>query len=304
MAIKKSNDNKMDQGAGIKVNKTYKLFINGAFPRTESGRYTELKSAGGAFMANICLASRKDFRNAAVAARSAQQSWQDRTAYNKSQIIYRIAEMLEQKQSLFVAEMVDMGYSKNRAEKEFRNGVDMLVYYSGWCDKYMQVYSNVNPVASSHFNFSVPEPMGIIASMASNNSALLGIIQAIIPAICGGNTVVVLASESYPATAITFAEVLATSDVPAGVINILTGNRTELGHHFASHMDINAVVIWDAESADSLEIGNHAADSVKRLKFYESENLETASPDYIMALQEIKTTWHPIENISGSKSGY
>jgi len=304
MATKKSNDKSTAQKADIKVNKTYKLFINGAFPRTESGRYTELKSAAGTFMANICLASRKDFRNAAVAARSAQQSWQDRSAFNKSQIIYRIAEMLEQKQALFVDEMIEMGYSKSRAVKEFSNAVDMLVYYAGWCDKYVQVYSNVNPVASSHFNFSVPEPMGIVASMASNNSALIGIIQAIIPAICGGNTVVVLASEWYPATAITFSEVLATSDVPAGVINILTGNRTELGHHFASHMDINAVVIWDAESADSIEIGTHAADSVKRLKFYESKNLETGSPDYIMALQETKTTWHPIENITGSKSGY
>lgn len=304
MATKKSNTNKPAQTAELSINKTYKLFINGAFPRTESGLYFQLDNADGSFMANMCLASRKDFRNAVVAARSAQQSWQDRAAFNRSQIVYRIAEMLDQKRDLFVSEMVAMGYGKSAAEKEFRASVDLVVYYAGWCDKYAQVFSNVNPVASSHFNFSVPEPTGVVATMAANNVALSGIIQAIIPVISGGNTVVALASEKYPATAISFAEVLATSDVPAGVVNILTGKRAQLYTHFASHMDVNAVVIWDAAKDDTIKVGSLAADSVKRTHFYESKNTITGNPDLIMNLQEIKTTWHPIQNISGSKSGY
>lgn len=302
----KKSDSKVKRGANadLSVNKTYKLFINGAFPRTESGRYFELKNSEGDFMANICLASRKDFRNAAVAARSAQQGWSDKTAYNRSQIIYRMAEMLDQKKSLFIDEMILMGISSASANMEFEQAVDLLVYYAGWCDKYIQVYSNVNPVASSHFNFSLPEPTGLVAVLASNESALVGLIQAVIPGVCGGNSVVVLASEKYPATAISFAEVLATSDLPSGVINILTGSRKELLSHFASHMDVNAVLGWDINSGDAVEIGTLGADSVKRTKFYESENLETGSPDYIMDTQEIKTTWHPIQNIAGSKSGY
>lgn len=290
--------------ADLSINKTYKLFINGAFPRTESGRYVPIHDESGKFIANICVGSRKDFRNAVVAARSAQQGWQDRSAYNKSQIVYRIAEMLDQKQDVFVKEMTDLGYTKAKAEKEFTSAVDTVVYYAGWCDKYMQIFSNVNPVASSHFNFSIPEPSGVVAVMATQTSALLGMIQAVIPAICGGNTVVVLASDSYPTSAITFAEVLATSDVPAGVINILTGNRDELKTHFASHMDVNSLVVWDAEKSHALEMGKLAANNVKRVKFYESETLSDSNPYFIMDLQEIKTTWHPIQNITGSKAGY
>lgn len=302
----KKSDSKVKKGtsADLTVNKTYKLFINGAFPRTESGRYFELKNADGDFMANICLATRKDFRNAVVAARSAQQGWSDKTAYNRSQIVYRMAEMLDQKKSLFIDEMILMGISSASAKKEFEQAVDLLVYYAGWCDKYIQIYSNVNPVASSHFNFSLPEPTGLLAVLASNESPLVGLIQAVIPGICGGNSVVVLASEKYPATAISFAEVLATSDLPAGVINILTGSRKELLNHFASHMDVNAILTWDATQADSIEISTLGADSVKRIRFYESKNIEIGSPDYIMDTQEIKTTWHPIQNIAGSKSGY
>src|SRR5690606_11054184 len=221
-----------------------------------------------------------------------------RAAYNRSQIIYRIAEMLDQKSDLFVNEMMALGYSRSAANKEFRSSVDLMVYYAGWCDKYVQVFSNVNPVASYHFNFSLPEPTGVVATIASDTTALSGLIQAIIPPICGGNTVVALSSEKYPATAISFAEVLATSDVPAGVINILTGRRAELYTHFASHMDVNAVVIWDAEKANAVEVGELAADSVKRTHFYETETPITGNPDFIMNLQETKTTWHPVQNIS------
>jgi len=306
MAVKKATTQPKSQPEriGIPVNKTYKIFINGAFPRSESGRYTELKDARGEFLANVCLSSRKDFRNAGVAARAAQQSWQYRNAYNKSQIVYRIAEMLHQKEGLFVAEMVQMGYTAQQAGKEFNQSVDLLVYFAGWCDKYIQVFSAVNPVASSHFNFSVPEPTGVVAALANNKSALLGMVQAVIPAICGGNTVVALASEAYPLCAVSFAEVLATSDVPAGIINILTGKRAELQSHFASHMDVNALIAWDISTADQVNLVKVAAENVKRTHFYESEKTDETGPEYIMDLQEIKTTWHPIEVISGSSSGY
>ena len=288
----------------LQVSKTYKLFIGGAFPRTESGRYFPINDSQGRFLANVCRGSRKDFRNAVVAARKAQSGWQDRSAYNKSQILYRLAEMLQQKKDLFVKEMRDMGLAKNRAEVEFATAVDLLVYYAGWCDKYIQVFSAVNPVASSHFNFSVPEPTGVVVAVSSNDSPLTGIVQAIAPGIAGGNTVVALASEPYPLTAITFSEVIATSDVPAGVVNILTGKREELMHHFATHMDVNALVAWDVGKSEARKIGQDAAENVKRVHFYKTVKIETGGPHYILDLQEIKTTWHPIENIKGSGSGY
>lgn len=289
---------------GIDVSKTYKIFIGGAFPRTESGRYFDVKDKDGKFLANMCLSSRKDFRNAVVAARKAQEGWQDRSAYNRSQIVYRIAEMLQQKRSVFLDEMQAMGHSASRAQKEFSDAIDLLVYYAGWCDKYPQVYGAVNPVASSHFNFSVPEPTGVVAVMAENGSALKGVIKAVIPAVCGGNTAVVLASENFPLCAVSFAEVIATSDVPAGVINILTGKRSELQHHFASHMDVNALVVWDASASVRMELGQHAAENVKRTFFYDSAETDAPGPDYIIDLQETKTTWHPVESIKGSGSGY
>ncbi|MCZ4408652.1 aldehyde dehydrogenase family protein [Cryomorphaceae bacterium 1068] len=289
---------------GIAVMKTYKLYIGGAFPRTESGRFYPVRNSSDKLIANMCLSSRKDFRNAVVAARKAQGGWAAKSAYNRSQIIYRIAEMLQQKKELFVKEMKDLGYTEKRAHQEFSASVHYLVHYAGWCDKYVQVFSSVNPVASSHFNFSVPEPTGVVASFASNTSALLGFLEAFIPAICGGNTAIVLASEDLSTCAISMAEVIATSDVPGGVVNVLTGNRKELLPHFASHMDVNAFVIWDAASEDSIAIGQYASDNVKRTKFYNSEAKASQSPQRIMDLQEIKTTWHPIESVSGSGSGY
>ncbi len=306
MAVKNATTQPKSQPERIEipVNKTYKIFINGAFPRTESGRYTELKDGKGDFLANVCLSSRKDFRNAVVAARAAHQSWQYRNAYNKSQIVYRIAEMLQQKESLFVTEMEQMGYTSLQATKEFNQSVDFLVYYAGWCDKYIQVFSAVNPVASSHFNFSLPEPTGVVAALAENKTALLGFLKAVVPAICGGNTVVALASETYPLCAVSLAEVLATSDVPPGIINILTGKRAELQSHFASHMDVNAFIAWDISEKDQVDLVKVASENVKRTYFYESEKTKEMSPDLIMDLQEIKTTWHPIEVISGTSSGY
>jgi acyl-CoA reductase-like NAD-dependent aldehyde dehydrogenase len=288
----------------LAVNKTYKIFIGGAFPRTESGRYTEVRTPSGNFVANVCLSSRKDFRNAVVAARGAQESWQDRSAYNRSQIVYRIAEMLQQREALFTDEMLSMGYTRAVAKREFDASVDLLVHYAGWCDKYMPVYSSVNPVASSHFNFSVPEPTGVVAALARQNSALLSVVEACIPAICGGNTVIILASEQYPLCAVTFAEVLATSDLPGGVINVLTGKRAELQSHFASHMDVNALIAWDVNTENQIAICQKASENVKRTHFYDSADKSLQPVDYIMDLQEIKTTWHPIEIIKGSGSGY
>ena len=288
----------------IDVLKTYKLFIGGAFPRTESGRYYPIHNPEGKFLANVCLGSRKDFRNAVVAARGAQSAWQDRTAYNKSQILYRLAEMLGAKSALFIDEMQSMGMEKREAEREFQTAVDLLVYYAGWCDKFVQVFSAVNPVASSHFNFSLPEPMGVVGALAPESHPLLGLVQAVAPTIAGGNTVVALASESMPLTALTFAEVVATSDVPAGVVNLLTGSRGELLKHFASHMDVDALAVWNADENDRKTIVEEGAENLKRIAFHTTESITEDDPELIMALQEIKTTWHPVENIKGSGSGY
>lgn len=287
----------------LQVNKTYKLYIDGKFPRTESGRYYKLNNAKGAFVANMCLSSRKDFRNAVVAARGAQSGWQDRSAYNKSQIVYRIAEMLQSRDSAFISEMEALGMSSAKAKKELEAAIDLIIYYAGWCDKYTQVYSSVNPVATGHFNFSLPEPMGVIAAVAPSEGPLLGLIQTVIPAICGGNTVIVLASNDYPTVAISFAEVLATSDLPGGVVNILTGEIDELSSHFASHMDVNALVLWDLSKETLKEMSITAADNVKRVRAYKKVEFD-GNPDYIIDLQETKTTWHPIEHIKGSGSGY
>lgn len=287
----------------LQVNKTYKLYIDGKFPRTESGRYYKLNNPKGGFVANMCLSSRKDFRNAVVAARGAQSAWQDRSAYNKSQIVYRIAEMLQSRDSAFMAEMGALGMSSAKAKKELEAAVDLIVYYAGWCDKYTQVFSSVNPVATGHFNFSLPEPMGVIAAVAPTEGPLLGLIQAVIPAICGGNTIIALASSDYPTVAISFAEVLATSDLPGGVVNILTGEIDELSKHFASHMDVNALVLWDLPQDTLKEMSITAADNVKRVRAYTKVDFD-GNPDYIIDLQETKTTWHPIEHIKGSGSGY
>ncbi|MEM9051683.1 MAG: aldehyde dehydrogenase family protein [Bacteroidota bacterium] len=284
--------------------KTYKLFIGGSFPRTESGRYYPVRKKTGELIANVCLSSRKDFRNAVVAARKAQSGWSGRSAYNRSQIIYRIAEMLQQREDAFKMEMVSLGYTSKRAGEEFSESIDYLVHYAGWCDKYGQMNSTVNPVASSHFNFSVPEPMGVVGTFAANGTALIGVLEAFVPAICGGNTVVVLASEKLPTCSISLAEVLATSDLPGGVVNILTGERKELLYHFTSHMDVNAFQIWDAESAEAVVMDQYASENLKRVKSYKSGKKASLSPYRILDLQEIKTTWHPIENISGSGASY
>jgi acyl-CoA reductase-like NAD-dependent aldehyde dehydrogenase len=283
----------------LNVNKTYKIFIGGQFPRTESGRYYELKDRKKNIIANICLSSRKDLRNAVTAARSAFGGWSSKSAFNRSQIIYRIAEMLEGRKAQFIEEMIWMGMTKVNAEKEVRQSIDRLVHYAGWCDKYPALFSSVNPVASSHFNFSVPEPTGVVTIIAPEKSALLGLVSVIAPVIAGGNTCVVLASETLPLCAITFSEVLATSDLPGGVVNIITGTSSELHSHFSSHMDVNAV-IYCRENKEEIKItGENASLNVKRAFYWDKDwnKDENQNPYLILDLQEIKTTWHPIENI-------
>jgi acyl-CoA reductase-like NAD-dependent aldehyde dehydrogenase len=290
----------------LEVLKTYKIFIGGAFPRTESGRFYALLDANKNTIANMCLSSKKDFRNAVVAARKAQESWQGRAAFNKAQIIYRIAEILEGRKSQFIEELQWQGSTKVAAEKEVQQSIDRCVYYAGWADKYQAIMSSVNPVATSHFNFSVPEPMGVISMIAPNDSSLLGLVSIILPAIVGGNTVVVLASELKPLCAISFAEVLATSDVPAGIINILTGQEAELHTHFANHMDVNAIVYAGKNASCWKTIAQLSSTNVKRSNWWQHnwQSVDGQSLDFISALQEIKTTWHPIENIGVSGAKY
>jgi acyl-CoA reductase-like NAD-dependent aldehyde dehydrogenase len=281
----------------LDVLKTYKIYIDGKFPRTESGRYYILKGEDGNQLANICLSSRKDFREAIVAARKAQQGWAGKTAYNKGQILYRIAEVLEGRKAQFIDELIQQGAKKQEAADEVNLSIDRLVHYAGWSDKFMQIFSSVNPVESSHFNFSVPEPTGVVSIIAAENSGLIGLVSVIAPAIVGGNTVVVLASESKPLCAISFAEVLQTSDVPSGVVNILTGAAAELHTHFSSHMDVNAISYSQGTDEQSKTIQTNAALNVKRVHDYRKcdwMNPSRQGPYFIMDLQEIKTTWHPI----------
>ncbi len=285
------------KGKRIDVLKTYKIYIDGKFPRTESGRYYVLKNKDGEVLANVCQSSRKDFRDAVVAARKAQHAWASRSAYNKGQILYRIAEMLEGRKAQFIAELTDQGLSNAAAISEVDLSIDRLVYYAGWSDKYQQVYSSVNPVESSHFNFSVPEPTGVVSILSPENYGLIGLVSTIAPAIVGGNTVVALSSSEKPLCAVTFSEVLHSSDLPGGVVNILTGHRAELLSHFSNHMDVNACIYTGDSTADIKKIQENASLNVKRPLIYTKDNWmdeSSQSPHRIMDLQEIKTTWHPI----------
>ena len=289
----------------LEVLKTYKIYIGGKFPRTESGRYYVPEIKGKA-LGNICLSSRKDFRNAMVAARAAQPGWAGRTAYNRSQILYRIAEMLETRKAQFIEELVEQGSTKKAAENEVLLSVDRLIHYAGWCDKYQQIFSAVNPVASSHFNFSVLEPMGTVFGFTDQDSSLLGLVSLMAPIIAGGNSVILLASESMPLCAVTLAEVLNSSDVPGGVVNILTGKVDELLPHVVKHMDLNAIAYDGKDKGHIKQLKKEAAINVKRVRVYdENWSKESSQNPYIIRdFTEVKTTWHPIENIGPSGSGY
>jgi len=282
----------------INVLKTYKIFIGGQFPRTESGRFFPLKNKNGDLVANICLSSRKDFRNAVVCARNSQKKWENTTSLNKGQILYRIAEILEGRKLQFEKELMLTGLSKIAAKKEVEQSIDRLIYYAGWSDKFQQIFSSVNPVGSNHFNFSVPQAAGVVSIIAPKEFPLLGLISIVAPIIVGGNSCVVLSSEKNPMVSISFAEVLNTSDVPHGVVNILTGKRKELISHFASHMDVNSIIYCGYDNKEINEIEKLSVENLKRAIIYKQKkwsDQNNQSPYFIEKCQETKTTWHPTE---------
>ena len=289
----------------INVLKTYKIFIGGKFPRTESGRFYQLNNRSKA-IANVCLSSRKDLRNAVVAARGAFEKWSGSTAYNRSQILYRMAEMMEGRKDQFISELVLQGVDRKEATLEVDLSIDRVIYFAGWADKINQVFGSVNPVATSHFNFSLMEPMGVVGLVAPEKSGLLGLVSSLCPILVSGNCAVVLASEKLPLCSITLAEVLVTSDVPEGVVNILTGKKEEIMLHLAKHMDVNAIYLTDNLEHKKL-VQEEAIQNLKRVvvgKQKSWDDLTVENPYIITNFMETKTTWHPVEVISATGSGY
>jgi acyl-CoA reductase-like NAD-dependent aldehyde dehydrogenase len=292
-------------GAGerLSVRKTYKLYIGGAFPRTESGRAYEVFDARGRLLANACRGTRKDIRDAVRAARKSQPEWAARTAFNRGQILYRIAELMEGRRDQFIAEVMDAeGLARRRATRVVDAAIDRWVWYAGWADKYAQTLGTVNPVNGSYFNFSVPEATGVVGLVAPEGSSLLGLVSRLAPIIVSGNTAVVIASESRPLPAVTLSEVLATSDVPGGVVNLITGLRRELVQHLAAHMDVNGLDAYGLDPAQATAIEDLGVENVKRLVRPPSTGSDAVdwldarcqSPYHIGEFVEIKTVWHPI----------
>ena len=283
--------------ARVDVRRTHKLFIGGQFPRSESGRTYEVSDHAGAFLANVAQASRKDARDAVTAAYKAFPGWSARTAYNRGQIVYRIAEVLEGRHDQLAMEVeAAEGCSADAASRQVDQAVDRLVWYAGWADKLAQVVGGTNPVAAPYFNFSLPEPTGIVAAIAPQGSSLLGLVEVIAPAITVGNVVVAVTSEARPVPAVSLAEVMAASDVPGGVVNVLTGSATEMAPWLASHMDVNAIDLTGVEDPDlatDLEVA--AAENLKRVRRPGLEDLD-ADPGLgrMLGVLETKTVWHPV----------
>jgi acyl-CoA reductase-like NAD-dependent aldehyde dehydrogenase len=280
----------------IEVMKTYKTYVGGKFPRSESGKTYPIKNASGSVIANACRCTRKDVRDAMLPARSAFGEWSSRSGYNRGQILYRIAEMLEGRKEQFIKELELGGMKAKAATEEVNLSIDRLVYFAGWTDKYPQVFGTINPVASQHFNFTTPEPTGVVAIVSTDESPLLSIVSQMAPVIAGGNTCVILASEENPLVVVSFGEVLNSSDVPGGVVNILTGFRKEMLDHLTKHMDVNAVFnsIDDQETRKLIDL--NASISVKRVHHYPVDNWfdeKHENPYLILEFQESKTTWHP-----------
>ena len=284
----------------LNVRKTYKLYINGEFPRTESGRFYPVRGEGGALLANACRGSRKDLRNAVVAARKAQAGWSGKTAYNRGQILYRIAEVCEARAAELIDELRKQGASAANAKRELEQVIDRWVYYAGWSDKYTQIFGSVNPVAGPYYNFTVPEPTGVVAVVAPEEPSLLGLVSRIAPALVGGNTVVAVTSESKPLAAITLGEAFETSDVPAGVINLVSGLKSELVPWLAAHMDVNAIDTTGVAGEAIAAVQKTAAENVKRVIHFDGNGIgwsdarRSQSPYAIFEFQESKTVWHPI----------
>lgn len=283
----------------LNVRKTYKLYINGEFPRTESGRFYPVLGKGGELLANASRGSRKDLRNAVVAARKALSGWSGKTAFNRGQILYRIAEMCESRAAELTDELRRAGLGASEAKREVEAVIDRWVYYAGWSDKYAQVFGSVNPVSGPYYNFTVPEPTGVVGIVAPEEPALLGLVSRVAPAIVGGNTVLAITSEKRPLAAITLAEILEHSDVPPGVINLISGIKSELVPWLAAHMDVNAIDTTGV-AADSVDaVQKAAAENVKRVIHFDAKTSGwddarlSQSPYAIYDFQESKTVWHP-----------
>ncbi len=289
----------------IDVRKTYKLYIGGAFPRSESGRSYVVRAADDTPLANACRASRKDLRDAVRAARKAFEGWADKSAMNRGQVLYRVAELMEGRREQFAAEVAQAeGLRDAKAREVVTRAIDRWVWYAGWADKIAQVLGSSNPVASSYFNFTIPEPTGVVGVVASEASSLLGLVSRLAPPLVAGNTVVVLASQTRPLPAVTLTEVLATSDVPGGVVNVLTGLKAELVPVLAGHVDVDAIDVWGVPDDLRTDVELVAADNVKRLarrpagavdaKFDWLDDRAAERPEWIAAFLEMKTVWHPI----------
>lgn len=277
-------------GERLSVRKTYKLYVDGGFPRSESGRTYPFVSDDGSEVVHISRASRKDLRMAVRAARSALDGWKGRSGYNRGQILYRMAEMVEDRSATFAAQLESGGSSVSDARAEVGEAIDLLIWYAGWCDKYVQVTGSINPVAGPFFNISVPEPVGVVGMIAPSAPALRGLVAGVAPVISSGNTAVVVASPTQPMTAITLAEALATADVPAGVVNILTGFPAELAPWMAGHMDVNAVDLSGVDPGVVADLEEAASHNLKRTGRWPDSDPNLYR---ISAFTEIKTVWHP-----------
>src|SRR5215210_7369654 len=295
----------MSGNGRIDVRKTYKIYIGGAFPRSESGRSYVVRAAGGDPLANACRASRKDVRDAVRAARKAAAGWGERTAMNRGQVLYRVAELMEGRRDQFVAEVAEAeGAKESRARELVDRSIDRWVWYAGWADKISQVLGSANPVAAPYFNFTIPEPTGVVGIVAPETSSLLGLVSRVAPPLVAGNAVVVLASETRPLPAVTLSEVLATSDVPGGVVNLITGRKAELVPVLAAHVDVDAIDTWGVPAELRTKVEELAADDIKRLarrpagvadaKFDWLDDRAAERPEWIAAWLEMKTVWHPI----------
>jgi len=277
--------------SSIDVNKTYKLFIGGAFPRSESGRVYEVKGANKKFIANPAMASRKDLRESVVAAKSAFHGWSNATAFNRGQVLYRIAEIMQGRSEQFVEEICALeGLSNKAAKAQVEEAIDTWVWYSGWCDKLSSVTGSLNQVSGPYYNFTTPEALGVVAVFAENKPSLLGAVRTLAPVIASGNTSILIASQNYPLPAITLSEVLATSDLPAGVVNVLPGKISELSPWIASHMEIDGVDVAGLSKKEEEELKLLGADNLKRVFRFSNSN----NPERILSFMEQKTVWHPI----------
>jgi acyl-CoA reductase-like NAD-dependent aldehyde dehydrogenase len=298
---------KTEKTERLSVFKTYKLYVGGKFPRSESGRVYEVTDSKGNWLANAPLSSRKDARDAVVAARKAFGAWSGATAYNRGQILYRVAEMLEGRKEQFVREVADAeGLSKSKAAAQVDAAIDRWVWYAGWTDKIAQVVGGGNPVAGPFFNLSSPEPTGVVVVLAPQDSSFLGLVSVLAPVIATGNTAIVIASEKSPLPALSLGEVLATSDLPGGVVNVLSGGTAEIATPLAAHQDVNAIDLAGADDVLAKELEIAAADNLKRVLRPQPVDDWSATPgiDRMTAFLETKTVWHPTGSLGASGSSY